>query len=313
MNRRTFLHCAAGLAAASGWGDDPAPALRVVDAHTHFYDPRRKEGVPWPEKGSWLYRPVYPQDWLAVAAPFGARETVVIEASVWLEDNAWVLDLAAKEPSIVGFVGHLLPHQGEFPAQLKRFAANPIFRGIRVNQTDFLQNVASSEFKKGAALMADLGLTLDLNGPREMLAPAAALAADLPALRIVIDHAGSAGDPSKLSKEWRELMARFEQRTNVFCKVSALIEQTDEAARHFGQAPRETAYYAPILDHLWNHFGSGRLVYGSNWPVSEKGGTYADQFKVVHEYFGAKGREASERYFRTNSQAAYRWVERGGK
>ena len=54
-------------------------------------------------------------------------ETVVVEASSWLEDNAWILDLASAEHSIVGFVGHLLPHAVDFPKHLQRFAAHPIF------------------------------------------------------------------------------------------------------------------------------------------------------------------------------------------
>jgi L-fuconolactonase len=60
-------------------------------------------------KGSKLYRTVLPADWLAVAAPHGVKETVMVEASPLVEDNQWILDLAAKEKCIVGFVGHLDP------------------------------------------------------------------------------------------------------------------------------------------------------------------------------------------------------------
>ena len=24
--------------------------LRVIDTHTHFYDPKRSQGIPWPNK-----------------------------------------------------------------------------------------------------------------------------------------------------------------------------------------------------------------------------------------------------------------------
>ena len=75
MNRRTFLqHAATATAgiAASLPGRAAVPAMRVVDTHTHFYDPSRKEGVPWPGKGTPLYRTVLPQDWLAVATPSSA-------------------------------------------------------------------------------------------------------------------------------------------------------------------------------------------------------------------------------------------------
>lgn len=317
MNRRTFLQqttaAAAGIATSSLRAAVAPPASRVVDTHTHFYDPARKEGVPWPGKGTQLYRTVLPKDWLAVAEPHGVRETVVVEASKWLEDNAWILDLAATEKSIIGFVGHLSPHEVDFAKHLKRFAANPIFRGIRVSGAEFFESVDKAEFRTGIALMADLGLQLDVNGAASNHLPAARLAADVPALRIVIDHVGGAGDAAHLSDEWRAGMATLGKRKNVFCKVSALMEQTRESGKQWGKAPRDTAYYAPILDHCWESFGEDRLVYGSNWPVCEKGGTYAEQFRIVNEYFAAKGREACEKYFWKNSREAYRWRERAAK
>jgi L-fuconolactonase len=314
MNRRTFLQqttaAAAGLIAIPFRSAAAPSATRIVDAHTHFYDPLRQAGVPWPNQGSRLYRQVLPKDWLAVAAPHGATETVVVEASSWLEDNAWILDLAARERSIVGFVGHLLPHDVDFPKHLERFAANPIFRGIRVSHGDFLANTDKSEFRRGLQLMVERDLELDINGPPMVLLPAAKLAAELPALRIVIDHVANVGDPTRLTEEWRAGMKAAGKQKNIFCKVSGLIEQTDASRKEWGQAPRETAYYAPILDHCWECFGEDRLLYGSNWPVCEKGGSYADQLKVVTEYFAARGNEASEKYFWRNARDAYRWTER---
>lgn len=310
IDRRTFLTttalAAAGLAARAA-----SPATRIVDTHTHFYDPTRAEGVPWPAKGSPLYRTVLPRDWLAVSSPLGVNETVVVEASRLVEDNAWILELAAREKSIVGFVGNLSPHEPDFAAHLKRFAANPIFRGIRVSGAAFLDRVNDPAFRAGIAQLADASLSLDLNGPPTLHAPAAKLAADFPALRIIIDHVGSAGDPARLKPEWREGMRALGKQRNVWCKVSALIEQTEASGKAWGSAPRETSYYAPVLDHCWEYFGEERLVYGSNWPVSEKGGTYADQFRVVQEYFAGKSEAVREKFFWKNSRELYRWIDRG--
>ena len=43
-----------------------------------------------------------------------------------------MLDLAAHEPSIVGFVGNLPVGTKEFAGHLKRFGTNKLFRGIRL-------------------------------------------------------------------------------------------------------------------------------------------------------------------------------------
>jgi hypothetical protein len=86
---------------ASGTGDST-----LIDGHTHFYDPTRAQGVPWPPRDDkLLYRPVLPRDYRALAVPRRVTGVVAVEASSWLEDNQWVLDLAGHDPFIVGFVG----------------------------------------------------------------------------------------------------------------------------------------------------------------------------------------------------------------
>ena len=104
----------------------------IIDTHTHFYDPARPEGIPWPGADEeLLYRTVLPGHHRALAAPEGVTGTVVVEASAWLEDNQWILDLAADEPWIVGLVGHVDPNRPEFKTAIDRFAANELFCGIR--------------------------------------------------------------------------------------------------------------------------------------------------------------------------------------
>ena len=310
MNRRNFLQSTVATIAGSAIPARAAAAARIIDTHVHFYDPTRQQGVPWPGNGTPLYRTVLPEDWKMVASPFGINSVVVVEASQWVEDNQWILDLAAKEKCIAGFIGNLDPTDPTFSANLKRFAANPLFRGIRW-RGDLVEVDATKEpVQRGAKELADHGLVLELNGKPPMLIEAAKIARELPALRIMIDHVAGAGDATHLSDEWREGLSLAGERPNIYLKVSGLIEQTDESTKQYGSAPRDTAYYKPVLDHCWECFGADRLVYGSNWPVCEKGGHYGDQFKIVSEYFDSKGGEASEKYFWKNSRAAYRWTER---
>ena len=311
MNRRTWMkHTAAaaivGPGVESAFAASP-PATRIIDCHTHFYDPTRPGGVPWPGKGTRLFRTVLPQDFLAVASPHGVRETVVVEASPLLEDNQWILDLAANEKSIVGFAGNLDLADEQFATHIQRLAANPIFRGIRARGGLTKMEVARDQIMRSAKVLADHGLELDLNGPASMLPLAAEVAKQIPDLRIVINHLGGSGDPQNLNPSWRENIKLVAAQKNVFMKVSALVEQVKCEE---GKAPRDTGYYLPILDHLWHCFGEDRLIYGSNWPVSDKGAPYDVVFKIVSDYFSGKGREACEKYFWKNSRVAYRWEDR---
>jgi predicted TIM-barrel fold metal-dependent hydrolase len=64
------------------------------------------------------------------------------------------------------------------------------------------------------------------------------------------------------------------------------------------------------LDGIWEAFGADRLIYASNWPVSNKYASYPEVLRVVQDYFSGKGQAAVDGYFWKNAQKAYRWVER---
>jgi predicted TIM-barrel fold metal-dependent hydrolase len=71
-------------------------------------------------------------------------------------------------------------------------------------------------------------------------------------------------------------------------------------------APQEIAFYSPVLDLVVDCFGEDRLIFGSDWPVTEMTGDYASVLKLTRAYFDAKGREVSEKLFHKNAAAFYR-------
>jgi L-fuconolactonase len=277
------------------------PAIEILDAHTHFYDPTRKEGVPWPSKGDkLLYRAVLPDEFVKLTAQLNVVGTVVVEASPWVEDNQWLLDLAVKEKVIVGVVGRLDPASDDFERNLRRFAKEPLFRGIRFNH-DEVKAGLKGKLVERCALLAELGLTLDVNGGPDMPETVARLAELSPKLRVVMNHAANLKiDGKEPPKAWRDGMAAAAKHPNVYCKVSALVEQTGQK-----EVPREAKYYRPVLDTLWELFGEDRLVYGSNWPVSNGGTPYETVVGIVKDYFGAKGEKVAAKFFSVNCRTAY--------
>lgn len=308
--RRQFLTATAALTATPAFAAAaPAPPLVIIDTHTHFYDPTRAEGVPWPGKGDkTLYRPTLPADYRAQPVPQLVTGTVVVEASPLVEDNQWILDLAAKDKFIVGFAGNLKPGEPAFAGHLKRFAANPLYRGIRVNEGALRTGLGDAAFVADLQRLADADLELDVNGGPTLLPEVARLAKALPSLRVVINHlANTRIDGKTVAPSWRADLEAAAKFPRVFLKVSALVEGT---GKNDGSAPRDVEFYRPWLDSAWNAFGPDRLIYGSNWPVSARFASLATVQGIVHDYFSAKGREALEKFFARNAQAAYRWVKR---
>src|SRR5579863_9726720 len=170
-----------------------AASIPIIDTHIHLFDPRRPQGVPWPEKeNAVLYQPALPGRYRKIATPLGIVGAIEVEASTWLEDNQWVLDTAAKDKIIVGMVGDLEPGKPEFRKHLERFHRNPMFLGIRYGNLwgrSLGADLSNPGFVSDLKAMADAGLELDTANPNPTLATEVIRLTDLvPNLRVVIDH-----------------------------------------------------------------------------------------------------------------------------
>jgi predicted TIM-barrel fold metal-dependent hydrolase len=320
--RRRFLAgslgAAAGLAAIprrSVRADDSAAAV-LIDSHVHFYDPGRPEGVPWPAKDDKvLYRPVFPDEWEKLVAAYGPAGAIVVEASPWVEDNQWVLDLADRHATsrgpgslgIVGVVGNLPLGDDACGRLIDRFAAHRLFKGIRTNGDALLAGLASPAHAGHVAQLAERGLALDLNGG-SVFAAALAVTERFPDLRVVIDHlANTRVTPDGPLAGWRDDVARVADRPGVFMKVSGVAESAFFAMKP-ARAPVDPRFYEPWFAAVWKAFGGRRLMYGSNWPVSDLAATYADVHGIVAPFVRGQGPDAERWFFSETSRAAYRWT-----
>jgi L-fuconolactonase len=313
MNRRSFLSGAAalGLRAAQTSTSIPITSMPIIDTHIHLFDPTRPQGVPWPNKdNAILYQPALPGRYRAIATPLGVRGAIEVECSPWLDDNQWVLDLAATDTIIVGTIGDLEPGKPDFHAQLDRFRKNPLFRGIRYGNLwgrNIGEELSHPQFVSGLKHLAAAGLVLDTANPDEALITAMLRVTDkVPDLRVVIDHLPRLVPPveARARSTYQGNLRELGKRPQVYVKVSGVLRRVD------GRVPGDLNFYKPPLDELWDIFGADRLIYGSDWPNSDQWGPYEKELHVVREYFTAKGTTAVEKYFWKNSVAAYRWVRR---
>ena len=308
MNRRAFLTMAgAGVVDLSA----QAKTIPIIDTHIHLFDPGRPQGVPWPEKdNAVLYKPALPERYKKIAAPLGIVGAIEVEASPWLEDNQWVLDVAAKDKIIVGTVGDLEPGKPEFRKQLERFHRSRLFLGIRYGNLwgrDLGAELSKPAFVSDLKALAEAGLELDTANQDPALIETTVRVTDrVPDLRVVIDHLPQLTPPSEpgARRAYDANLRELGKRPQVYVKISEVLRRAD------GRVPEDLAFYKPRLDELFGVFGEDRVIYGSDWPNSDMWGAYPLVLKIVREYFTAKGRAVAEKFFWKNSRAAYRWVKR---
>ena len=269
MKRRTFLASLAAASAASTLEAQPS-AIPIIDTHIHLFDPTRPQGAPYTgPKGAGPPVPALPARYRALAGPLGAVGAIKVEASPWIEDNLWVLQVAQLDPIIVGVIGNLEPEKPEFPEYLDRYRKNPLFRGIRCGNLwgrDITAQVESPAFINGLKRLAEADLVMDTANPRLSLLQAIVRVTDqVPTLRVVLDHLPAltpfetATDRVALDSVLRELGAR----PQVYVKLSAIIHSVQ------GKVSTELETYRGGLDRLMEVFGEDRVIFGSDWPNSD--------------------------------------------
>jgi len=309
VSRRSFVlaTAAAGAAQALGGLDEAAP-IPMIDTHIHLFDATRPQGVPYAGPGGDSPTVSLPPHYRKLAEPLGIVGAVKVEASPWVEDNLWALQVAKSDPMIVGVVGNLRPEKPEFKEYLNRYRRDPLFRGIRYGNLwgyDLAEQADNPVFIEGLKRLADADLVLDSANPNVKLLQAIIRVNDrVPDLRIVIDHL-PAMEPTLASRSaYDKALAELKQRRNVFVKLSTVIHRVN------GSVSTDLSSHRDRLDELMSVFGEDRVIFGSDWPNSD-GVTSLDKIvKIVREYFATKPREVAEKYFWRNSANVYKWIHR---
>lgn len=293
----------------------PPPTIEdipVIDTHIHLFDATRPQGAPY--KGGRKYRGgvALPSIYAEIARPLGIVGALEIDASPWVEDNLWVLETIQSSTLMVGTVGNLQPEKPEFSAYLERYAANPLFRGIRYGNNwgyDIVGNADNPAFIEGLKLLAGRDLVLDTANPRlDLLQAVVKISDKVPDLRIVIDHLPSYDPSAEEQAAYEGVLKELAPRTQIFTKLSEIVHPTP------GSATLVTglAAHRDRLDMLMGYFGEDRVLFGSDWPNCVGVSEVPDTLALVRGYFAGKSRAAQEKYFWRNSVAAYKWIRRAG-
>ena len=296
-------------AAATTGEDDQRDRAPILDTHIHLYEVSRAGGVPWPRpEQKLLYRDTRAEDYEAVARPLGIVGAGVVEASNLAQDTRWVLDHVSQRPFFRFYVAQLPIGAPDFPQQLEEITRDERVVGIR----GFLwspQLTLEPRQLEHLRLLAARGLSLDLVS-RRTLNPkrrVAELAAAVPELRIIIDHLGGAlGGP--LDRAWAEEMRTLSRHPNVHVKLSSLFDMWNPASSEIEpwSSPKDAADYRPQVELLLQVFGPDRVIWGSNWPVCNLGGSLAEQVRVTEALLAPHGRDVRDRVMYRNAEKFYR-------
>lgn len=226
-----------------------------------------------------------------------------MQAGQSLPDNQWNLDITAHNPRLYrGVVGNFSETIGTpaFQPRFEKLCENPRYLGYRLSGR--YQEKLTDAFFADLRLTAQKGRAVDFLTGGYRLEDITEIARRVPELRILINHLGGVKlDGKPLAAAWVEQFRALAKQPNVHCKVSALFGRWEKQP-----APQDIAAYTEVLDLALESFGEDRLIFGSDWPVTEQTADYAAVLRLTRAYFDRKGPAISAKLFHQNAAAFYR-------
>ena len=272
----------------------------IVDGHQHFWDPARGD-YGWLKPDNPIHRVFGTADLRPLLVQTGVDATILVQAAPIAAENDYMLGIARKTPFVLGVVGWVDMLAPDAADALCRRAADPLFLGVR----PMLQDIPDPDWILQSALTPALntiaaeGLVFDALILSHQLGAIAELASRHPQLSIVLDHAAKPplGEADGMAAWVRgiEALAVF---PNVTCKVSGLLTEL----RAHGSRDDVVRAIAVLFDL----FGAGRLIWGSDWPVLTLAGDYQDWFELAREAVAAKESSAVRAVMGDNAIRIYR-------
>jgi L-fuconolactonase len=98
---------------------------------------------------------------------------------------------------------------------------------------------------------------------------------------------------------WRGQIRTLAGLPNVVCKLSGVVTEADHAAW-------TRAQLLPYIALVVECFGCDRVLFGSDWPVSEQTHRYQDWVEVVDQVLGGASEDERRQLFCDNAIAFYR-------
>jgi L-fuconolactonase len=237
----------------------------IIDAHRHYWDPARLDYAWLAGAPPSLKRAFLPADLVG-----GDDACMLVQAAPSEDETRFLFELARATPGTLGVVGWVDMQAANVHDRIDQLIAEGggLLRGIR----PMIQDIPDSGWLLSPALdhafdhLRDRALVFDALIDGRHLRPLLERLGKHPGLRTVIDHAAKPDIDAGNFAEWASAIARLAQMPDVYCKFSGLATETTRGA--------DVTALDPYATHLFDVFGSSRLIWGSDWPVVTTAATY---------------------------------------
>ncbi|MBZ0284443.1 MAG: amidohydrolase family protein [Anaerolineae bacterium] len=277
--------------------------MKIIDSHMHLWNPALLN-YAWLEGEPVLKRPFLPADFRAASAGLNIESVVFVQADCLpeqgVEEVKWVTQIAPDVPvsGIVAFAP--LEHGDAARPTLQALTAYPLVKGVRrLIQSEAAGFSIQPDFIKGVQAVADYGFSFDLCIRHHQLADVIHLVTQCPNVSFILDHVGKPAIAAGEIARWRDEIQSLAQHENVHCKLSGMVTE----ANYTNWTADDLR---PYVEHVLNIFGTQRIMFGSDWPVSTLAASYQRWLETAQQFVSHLSADDQQRIFYENAKDFYR-------
>ncbi|HTH57987.1 MAG TPA: amidohydrolase family protein [Cyclobacteriaceae bacterium] len=250
----------------------------TLDSHQHFwhYDPIRDSWIN--EKMKVLKRDFLPKDLSPISTENKIDGCIAVQADQSEAETNFLVQLALENQFIKGVVGWIDLRAKNISERLDYFSQHKIIKGYRhIVQAEDLGFMTQALFQNGIAQLEKRGLAYDILIYPHQLQEAFELVKKFPKQKFVVDHLAKPVIKENEFAQWSKGIAQLSSREDIYCKLSGFTTEAD-----WKSWTKDT--FTRYFDFALEHFGTKRLMYGSDWPVCLVAASYTEQLNVVTDY-----------------------------
>ena len=271
-----------------------------IDAHQHFwkFDPVRDSWID--ETMQKIQRDFLPEDLLPLLQENQFSGCVAVQASQSEDETNFLVNLAAKNDFIKGVIGWVDLRGVTIEERLNHFSSNKIIKGFRhVVQGESDDFMLRKDFQNGIAALKQFNYTYDILIFHRQLPAAINLVNQFPDQPFVIDHIAKPNIKSGDIMSWKKGIEEIAKAENVSCKISGMVTEAD-------WKNWKTDDLKPYLDVVFENFSADKLMFGSDWPVSNVASDYTEVVKTLENYISQLAVRNQNKIWHENAASFYK-------
>lgn len=249
-----------------------------IDSHQHFweYDPVRDEWMD--DSMEVLKQDFMPKDLEPHLTDAGFDGSIAVQADQSERETNFLLNLADEHDFIKGVVGWVDLKSSNLEQQLVHFDQFEKLKGFRhILQGEPTGTMLDDQFISGINKLQKTRFRYDILIFENQLQDCIRFVEHFPEMPFVVDHIAKPVIKESSFENWAVSMKKLADFPNVHVKLSGMV--TEANWDHW-----QTKDFTPYLETCLEHFGTDRLMIGSDWPVCLLAAEYEEAIGIVKDF-----------------------------